>query len=104
MNVSAAARARLAATGSGSGYFDYTVFGAATTTKDGKDKQPANNPEQASVIFKGNPHNPYKIAGNIGSNGRIGLNNNNGGEYNFQMNGANGRCLIPRSPWAFTSR
>ena len=84
MNVSAAARARITATGSG--YFDYTVFGAATTTaKDGKNKQPANNPEEASVNFKGNPDNPYKIAGNIGSNGRIGLNNNN-----FQMNGASG--------------
>ena len=90
MNVSAAARARLAATGSGSGYFDYTVFGAATTTKDGKNPQPANNPEEAAVNFKGNPHNPYKIAGNIGSNGRIGINNNAGGEYNFQMNGASG--------------
>ena len=83
MNVSAAARARITATGSG--YFDYTVFGAATTTaKDGK-KQPASNPEEASVNFKGNPDNPYKIAGNIGSNGRIGLNN-----INFQMNGASG--------------
>ena len=90
MNVSVASRARLTKGGSGSGYFDYTLFGAATKTKDGNSLQPANNPEEAALVFKGNPHNPYKIAGNIGSNGRIGLNNNNGGEYNFQMNGASG--------------
>lgn len=111
LSVTAASRAHVAATGGteNNGFFDYTIFGAATTrwtkndergnsahkqykisglTKD--DMQPDNNPELASVTFKGNPHNPYKITGNIGSNGRVGVNNNSGGEYNFQMNGASG--------------
>ncbi|MCI6158841.1 MAG: Tad domain-containing protein, partial [Selenomonadaceae bacterium] len=91
LSVTAASRAHVAATGGteNNGFFDYTIFGAATTrwtkndergnsahkqykisglTKD--DMQPDNNPELASVTFKGNPHNPYKITGNIGSNGR----------------------------------
>jgi len=111
LSVTAASRAHVSATGGteNNGFFDYTIFGAATTrwTKNDErgnsahkqykisgltkeDMQPDNNPELASVTFKGNPHNPYKIAGNIGSNGRVGVNNNSGGEYNFQMNGASG--------------
>lgn len=90
IKVQAASRARLTKQGNGSGFFKYTIFGAATKSPNGIDDQPANNPENASVDFKGNPHHPYKISGNIGSNGRIGLNNNSGGEYNFQMIGADG--------------
>ncbi len=111
LSVTAASRAHVSATGGteNNGFFDYTIFGAATTrwTKNDErgnsahkqyktsglteeDMQPDNNPELASVVFKGNPHNPYKIKGNIGSNGRIGFNNNSGGEYNFQMTNADG--------------
>lgn len=105
MNIQAASRAHLVTTG-GTGPFDYTVFGAATSrwTKNdekgnaghkqfdpsGSADQPANNPELASVVFKGNPNNPYKLNGNIGGNGRIGFNNANGTNYNFQLTGANG--------------
>lgn len=99
MEIKAAARAHL--TGSGGGYFDYTIFGAATTRSHTYpnsfktslaeiERQPQNNSDDSSVQFKGNPHNPYKISGNIGGNGRIGFNNNSGGEYNFQMIGASG--------------